>query len=43
VEGQCYGGLMWGTVLSWAYVGDSVNVGICGGTGLIWAYVGDSV
>ena len=43
---------MWGTVLSWVHVGDSVklglfgnsvNVGLCGGTVLRWAYVGNSV
>ena len=41
---------MWGTVLKWFYVGDSVKVGSCGGqckcglmwgTVLMWAYVGD--
>jgi len=32
-------GLCGGTVLSWAYVGDSVNVGLCGGIVLMWAYV----
>jgi len=34
---------MWGTVLRWAYMGDSVNMGLCGGKVLKWAYVGDSV
>ena len=28
---QCYCGLIGGTVLTWAYMGDSVKLGLCRG------------
>ena len=43
---------MWGTVLIWVYMGDSVKLGLCGGqcygglmwgTVLRWAYVGGNL